>query len=211
MPAAEGVSERSAERSPSGALDDVERQLASIDSILGELLDVTRTGLADLRKETRPFDAWLRGRIAEEPTPPAIELDVAPEVGGLRIAFDPALLGRALHNVLVNARAHGHPASEALRVRLSRAGERLRIAVEDRGPGFAAGLADKAFEPFVRGEPSRARPPGAAGYGLGLAIVRRIVEAHGGGVFAENRVAPDSDRTHGATVGLDLPIEPAPR
>jgi signal transduction histidine kinase len=207
MPPAEGP----AERSPSGALDDVERQLASVDSILGELLDVTRTGLADLRKETRPFDAWLRGRIAEEPTPPAIELDVAPEVGGLPIAFDPALLGRALHNLLVNARAHGHPVSEALRVRVSRAGDRLVVAVEDRGPGFAAGLADKAFEPFVRGEPSRARTPGAAGYGLGLAIVRRIVEAHGGRVFAENRPSPPGDTTPGARVGFDLPIEPAPR
>jgi two-component system, OmpR family, sensor kinase len=213
LPASEGL----AERTSAGALDDVEGQLTSIDSILGELLDVTRTGLADLRKETRPFDAWLRGRIAEEPTPPAIELDVAPEVGGLPIAFDPALLARALHNVLVNARAHGHPASEALRVRVSRAGERLRIAVADRGPGFAEGLAEKAFEPFVRGEPSRARPAGAAGYGLGLAIVRRIVEAHGGRVFAENRPAADGDNgdrsngTDGATVGFDLPIEPAPR
>jgi signal transduction histidine kinase len=202
----------------SGALDDMERELAAIDSILGDLLDVTRAGLADLRKETRDFEAWVRVRIADEPTPPAIEVDVAPEARGLELAFDAALLARALHNVLVNARVHGHDASEPLRVRVYREGERVRVAVEDRGPGFAPGLAEKAFEPFVRGEPSRARPPGAAGYGLGLAIVRRIVEAHGGHASAENnRPAPqdgrpqDGDRTQGATISFDLPIEPMPR
>jgi signal transduction histidine kinase len=199
----------SPDRAPAGALDDMERELASIDSILGDLLDVTRAGLADLRKETRVFDEWLRARIAEEPTPPAIEVDVAPEVRELRLAFDAALLARALHNVLVNARVHGHDASEPLRVRLSREGECLRVAVEDRGPGFAPGLADKAFEPFVRGEPSRARPPGSAGYGLGLAIVRRIVEAHGGRVLARNN--PSNHGTSGATILFDLPIEPMPR
>jgi signal transduction histidine kinase len=192
------------ERSPASALDDVEAQLGSIDSILGDLLDVTRAGLADLRTETLAFVEWVRERLADEPTPPPIELEATPDAQEARFAFDPALLARAVHNLLVNARAHGHPDGEPLRVRVSREGLHVRFVVEDRGPGFPPGLAERAFEPFVRGEPSRTRPAAGAGSGLGLAIVRRIVEAHGGRVFAQNV-------TVGARVGFDLPIAPAAR
>ncbi len=200
--------EGSVERSPAGALDEVEGQLTSIDSILGDLLDVTRTGLANLRKETHVFAPWLRSRIADEPTPPAIELEVAHDAENASFAFDAALLARAVHNLLLNARVHGHPESEPLRVRVSREREAVRLVVEDRGPGFAPGLAERAFEPFVRGEPSRARPNAGSGSGFGLAIVRRIVEAHGGRVFAGNLPGPGDEGARlpsGAAVGFDLP------
>jgi two-component system OmpR family sensor kinase len=190
------------DRTLHGTLDDIEKQLAAIDAILGDLLDVTRAGLADLRKETRLFADWLRARIADEPTPPAIDLEVTPEARDSAIAFDSALLARAVHNLFLNARAHGHSPDLPLEARVSRRGERLCFAVRDQGPGFAPGLSEKAFEPFVRGDPSRARPATGAGHGLGLAIVRRVVEAHGGRVFAHN------DPIRGAIVGFDLPALP---
>lgn len=195
--------EEAGERSPRGALDDVEKQLGAVDGILGELLDVTRAGLADLRTEKRPLVTWLRERIAQEPPPPpAIELDVAPDVVDAAPAFDAALLARAFHNLLVNARAHGHPVDAPIAVRVTRAdGERVRIVVRDRGPGFAPGVAERAFEPFVRGDSARSRPTEGAGYGLGLAIVKRVIEAHGGRVFARN-----ADPGGGAEVGFDLPL-----
>jgi signal transduction histidine kinase len=207
-PPAPPSTEAAADRSPVSALDDVEKQLAAVEAILADLLDVTRTGLTDLRKETLPFVEWLSARIGEEPTPPPIELEATPEVRDARFAFDPALLARAVHNLLVNARAHGHPEAEPLRVRVSREGAGVRVAIRDAGPGFQPGLAEKAFEPFVRGDPSRARPPIGAGYGLGLTIVRRIVEAHGGHAFARN--APSTEPL-GAITGFDLPIAPVPR
>src|SRR4029077_18923882 len=61
-----------ADRSPAPPLDDVEKQLGVVDAILGDLLDVTRAGLADLRKDTRPFVDWLCARAAEEPAPPVV-------------------------------------------------------------------------------------------------------------------------------------------
>jgi signal transduction histidine kinase len=226
-------------RSPAEALNDVDAQLLAIDAILGDLLDVTRTGLADLRKETRDLVDWLRARIADQPTPPAVLLDVAPGARGIAASFDAALLGRAVHNLLVNARAHGHPPERDLEMHVGLDGDRVCVVVRDYGPGFPAGFADRAFEPFVRGNVARTRPTAGAGYGLGLAIVRRIVEAHGGRVFARNvqdggshasggapskPSEPDvgadraGDAAHtggaavgGAEVGFDLPLPPWPR
>lgn len=203
------------ERSPAAPLEDVERQLEAIDAILRDLLDVTRAGLADLRKETHPFAQWLKARVAEEPMEPPATVEITPGTGDVALAFDAALLGRAVHNLLVNALSHGQAdaragsgsRSSSPDVRLERRAEELRVIVRDRGPGFPAGFADRAFEPFVRGDAARARPTTGAGYGLGLAIVRRVVEAHGGCVFARNA----EDGQGGAEVGFDLPLTPRPR
>jgi two-component system OmpR family sensor kinase len=190
-------------RSPASALDDVERQLVAVDSILGDLLDVTRAGLADLRKETRPMLDWLRARAAEEPAPPAVWVFAPPDLQTFALPFDGALLGRVVHNLLVNARAHGHPQDQAIEVNLARTPKGVRVVVRDRGGGFPPGFVERAFEPFVRGDSARVRPTSGAGYGLGLAIVKRIVEAHGGVVFARNAAGG------GAEVGFDLPLAPS--
>ncbi|MGD0678711.1 MAG: ATP-binding protein [Polyangiaceae bacterium] len=192
-----------------GALDDVESQLGAVESILRGLLDVTRAGLADLRMDRSDLSEWLVARVVEHPTPPRIECVISPAARHVFITFDATLLERALHNLLVNARAHGHPLDQPIEVHLDRSGphpgESLRITVRDRGPGFALGFEERAFEPFVRGDASRARPSVGDGFGLGLAIVRRVVEAHGGSVFAGNAVGG------GAQVGFELPIRPEAR
>jgi signal transduction histidine kinase len=194
------------DRSPLAALDDVEKQLGGVDAILGDLIDVARTGLADLRTEAKDLVPWLEARIAEEPAPPVLALHADDDARSLVLAFDPALLARALQNLLVNARSHGHAVDRPIDVHVSRERESARVVVRDRGPGFSAGFAERAFEPFVRGDPSRARLAAGPGYGLGLTLVRRIVEAHGGHVFARNAAGGD-----GAEVGFDLPLAPAPR
>jgi signal transduction histidine kinase len=91
----------------------------------------------------------------------------------------------------------GHAWLEARRVE-SGAHSSVAISVTDDGPGFPPGMASRAFERFVRGDPSRSGP----GSGLGLAIVRELAFAHGGAVHAEN-VAP-----HGARVTVTLPTRP---
>ncbi|HSY21751.1 MAG TPA: ATP-binding protein [Polyangiaceae bacterium] len=221
--AAAGLAGEGTPRAAAGtALDEVEKQLGAVDAILGDLLDLTRAGLADLRPQTRAFVPWLRDRIAEEPVPPSVAVQVDAAIEDQPLAFDPALLARVVHNLLVNARAHGHPVEAPVDVRVealatrpgaSRGEERghwIRVVVRDRGAGFPAGFADRAFEPFVRGDAARSRPKEGAGYGLGLTIVRRIVEAHGGRVFARNAGVDRAGAAGGAEVGFELPRERAP-
>lgn len=179
-------------------LDTVDRQLTEIDAIVGDLLAVTRAGLADLRREPVSLDRWLVERAQAEPTPPSVEVDVR-AIAGLSLQVDAALLGRAVHNLLANARAHGHPDHAPLQLAAERRGDRVSVVVRDAGPGFPPEFLPRAFEPFERGDRSRSRTAGG-GTGLGLALVRRIVEAHGGVAFARNR-----GDGGGAEVGFDLP------
>lgn len=74
-------------------------------------------------------------------------------------------------------------------------GERVRVAVEDRGPGISPEVLPRMFQRFARGDDS-------GGSGLGLAIARALVEAHGGTIAAESREGG------GTRVRFDLPIEP---
>ncbi len=188
------------ERGGATAIDDVDRQLVEIDAILGDLLASARTGLADLRGQVVALVPWLRQRIAESGG--NIELVVSEDAEDARVFLDPALFARALHNVLANARSHGHPEALPIEVDLRIAEGRARIAVRDRGPGFAESMLPRAFEPFVTGR-DPARSPSSAGLGLGLTLVQRIVEAHGGGVMAANV------EEGGAEISLEIPLRPS--
>jgi two-component system OmpR family sensor kinase len=192
---------------PGASLDQVERELGAIDAVLGDLFAVTRAGLSDLRTRSIPLGPWLRERVAAEPASP--EISVTVDSPDPIASIDSALLGRALHNVFENARNHGHPPLRPLRVHVEQdppkgdQGGLARIVVRDQGPGFASDLLSRAFEPFVRGgDTARARNRG--GTGLGLALVRRIAEAHRGRAFARNVV--EGGQVRGAEVGIEIPV-----
>jgi signal transduction histidine kinase len=192
-------------RSPVAQLGEIERQLAEVDVILGDLLAVTRAGLADLRREPTAIVPWIRARADEERAAGAIEIDATSIDDSASVDADRALLARAFHNVVANAHAHGHPEDAPLRVVVGpgEAPGTVVIGVRDRGPGFAPDFLPRAFEPFVRGDAARARV-GGGGTGLGLALVRRIAEAHGGSATAANLV--EGETIVGAEVCITLKL-----
>lgn len=102
---------------------------------------------------------------------------------GLRILADAHLLRRALAQMIENARKYSPPGTP-VRIEAEEADDRIVIAVLDRGTGLQGDEAERLFEKFYRGAGTRERVEGT---GMGLAIVKGIVEAHGGEVKAENR------------------------
>lgn len=125
--------------------------------------------------------------------------DVAP---GLEVNADPGRLGQVLRNLLANALTHT-PEGGVIELSGRERDGKVEIAVSDTGPGIAPEHLPHVFDRFYRADPSRARSSGGAG--LGLAIVRQLVEAHGGGVTVESVVG------HGArfVVTLDR-VPPGP-
>ena len=114
---------------------------------------------------------------------------------------DPVLVSRILRNLFENAlryASRGTVLAEAQRV-----DGRVTVGVADEGPGVPPGDLERLFEPLFRVD--RSRSTKAGGVGLGLMIVQRAVEAHGGQVRAENR--PEG----GLAVVFDLPLGGVPK
>ena len=133
------------------------------------------------REETRTVDLHaLLDSVAADLAELGHDIAVA-ESERVLAACRPAVLRRALRNLLENAAAYGGRAA----ARIERDGPEIRVVVEDEGPGIPEDELERVFEPFVRLEASRSRDTG--GSGLGLAISRSIVRAHGGDIRLENR------------------------
>jgi two-component system sensor histidine kinase KdpD len=96
--------------------------------------------------------------------------------------FDAVLLERVLVNLLGNA-AKYTPTESPIAIAAASDGDAVRVWVDDLGPGLPPGMEDRIFDRFTRGERETSRP----GAGLGLALCRAIIHAHGGRIWAENR------------------------
>lgn len=158
----------------SSIVDDAKR----LERVLSNLLQLTRveTGLEPAR-EWVPAEEIVGAaltRTEEMRKNRVVETDVPPD---LLLRIDPVLFEQALINLLENAMKHGGP---PYAIRARRQGDVVAIDIADRGRGLPAGDPARLFEKFVRGS-------AAPGAGLGLAVVRAIVAAHGGTVSAENR------------------------
>lgn len=166
--------------------------------LVDDLLLISRQESAQLRLERRDHD--VRGVLREAAD--AMPMEVAMQLPDLpQSAFvDKTRLRQALIAVLQNARRHGGVHVSAA---LAPADGGVRIVVEDDGPGLSDADKAQAFDRFFRG--SDASRGDAEGYGLGLPIVRAIVEAH------EGEVSLSDAEGGGLRVVIDLPRRPRPR
>jgi signal transduction histidine kinase len=171
-------------RTLSALVDDL-FELARIDS--GALtLELGRAELAAV------VSACLRGVEAEaRARHVALDASVYP---GVAATCEPAKVERVLLNLLTNALRHT-PADGSIAVLVEPDDVEVRVTVEDTGTGLSPDSSRRMFERFWRGDPARS----SRGAGLGLAIARGLVEAHGGRIWAENRPGG------GARVSFTLP------
>jgi two-component system, OmpR family, sensor kinase len=169
--------------------------------------------LAELRRVERLVEEMLAlARLDEGVGPARRELDAAAflrevvdaapggarlgELSGGWIEADPDMIARVIRNLIENARRHAGSAG-AVSVSSAAAEGRLRVSVDDDGPGIAPAERERIFDRFHRSDAGRDRSSG--GSGLGLAIARSIVDAHGGEIRATE------SPLGGARVSFDLP------
>jgi signal transduction histidine kinase len=197
-----GVSAASAER----ARAMIERQVAHLVRLVDDLLDVSRItrGKVELRKETVDAAA-VAARSADVVRPflgqrgHRLEVDWPPEA--LPVVADPARLEQVVTNLLTNAGKYTPP-SGRVRLAVGREGADVVIRVSDNGIGIRPEVMPRLFEWFMQSD----RVPGrvSEGLGLGLALVKLLVELHGGTVSAAS-AGPGL----GSEFTIRLPLAPA--
>jgi signal transduction histidine kinase len=177
-------------------------QVRTLSLLVDDLFELARidAGALTLEMQRLPVapivSSSLRGVEAEARSR---HVRLASEVGAdVTARFAPEKLERVLMNLLTNALRHT-PSDGAVAVRVEPRTDEVRVAVEDTGAGLDAEARARMFERFWRGDQSRS----SRGAGLGLAIARGLVEAHGGRIWAENR------EEGGARVCFTLPDGPA--
>jgi CheY-like chemotaxis protein len=172
----------------SRARDAMERQLLHIVRLVDDLLDVSRImrGKVELRREAVDLVSILGHAV--EMSRPVIdahghELVVSAPDESIRIDGDAVRLAQVLNNLLVNAAKYTATPSPIL-LRAERRDGGISICIRDTGVGIAPELLPRIFNLFVQGERNLARSQG--GMGIGLTLVKRLVEMHGGRVSASS-------------------------
>jgi len=188
------------------AIEAIERNAAALQQLVNDLLDVSRIVSGKLRLDVEPVslpDVVGAGIDAIRPAAHAkgISVVTTAQDRDLSVAGDAGRLQQVVWNLLSNA-VRFTPSGGRIEVSVARAGGDVGIVVRDTGPGVDAQFLPHAFERFRQGASGTTRAHG--GLGLGLAIVRHLVELHGGTVEASNNTPPP-----GATFRILLPAQPA--
>lgn len=184
-------------------LEIIQRNAHLQSQLVDDILDVSRIITGKLRLEVRPVELSHVIEAAVESVLPAseakeIRLQRVMDSGTGLISGDPARLQQVVWNLLANA-IKFTPRGGRVQVRLERVNSHIEIIVSDTGGGIDPEILPYIFERFRQADQSSTRRFG--GLGLGLAIVRHIVENHGGSVEAES---PGLDQ--GATFTVKLPL-----
>jgi two-component system sensor histidine kinase KdpD len=176
----------------------IEQEAQRLNRIVGNLLDLSRIQGGALAPALDWHDPGLLLRGAVERLRPALAahrlvLDIPPDLPA--VLLDPIEIDQVIANLVENAAKYS-PAGATIRVAAATRDQELEVLVEDDGPGLPSEALPRLFDAFYRA-------PGAhrgRGSGLGLAVARGLVDAHGGRIWAENR--PQG----GARFGFILPV-----
>ena len=198
-----------------GRLDDAQRatlldslllEAQRMNRLIGNLLDLTRLsdGKVELKHDWIALDeligavlARLRDLLAQHP----ITLQIAEHLP--LVPGDEVMIEQVLSNLLENVARHT-PAGTGAEISAYVADNMLEVAIRDHGPGLAPDEAARVFEKFHQTAPERAQ----SGFGLGLAICKAIIDAHGGAIGATN--APGGGAEFRFRLPLVAPAAPTP-
>lgn len=186
------------------AIETIERNVTAMIGLVGDLLDVSKIEARQLRLTLEPTALAPIIQAAVETALPAAEargirLECETLDPSCTVAGDPARLEQVVGNLIGNAVKFTRPGGRVTVRLVSRTDSEAEIAVADTGQGISPHLLPYIFDRFRQG----AQPQG--GLGLGLAIVRHLVELHGGGIQAES-----AGEGWGATFRVRLPLLAAP-
>jgi len=186
-------------------MDRIEREAERMDRLVDELLTLSRLEASAGVGRTEPVElaelvadvvADARYEVDAAKRPVRIECDLA-QLDGVAVDGNPAMLHRAFDNVVRNATAHaGAPGVVSIAATASHDRREVVVTIADDGSGVPADELGSIFEPFFRSSNAR----DSQGHGLGLAITRRVVDAHGGRIDARNRDGG------GLAIAIRLPV-----
>ncbi|MDI9643808.1 MAG: ATP-binding protein [Candidatus Verstraetearchaeota archaeon] len=156
----------------------VQRQIQYMDKIVRDLNDYARS--VSPQYEPVNIQEVVKDALSSVSIPPNVDVQVSVETALSCVKTDPYLLKRCLVNILTNA-VQAMPRGGQLRVEaaVEEGGHRYAVSVSDTGVGIPPEVREKLFQPFVTGKPR--------GMGMGLAVVKKFVEAMGGSVEVESR------------------------
>jgi two-component system sensor histidine kinase KdpD len=181
-------------------IESIAEEAERLNRVVTNLLEMTRleSGI-ELQKDWQPLEEIVGAALTRlnktlGDRPVAIEI-----ADNLPLIFvDDVLLEEVFINLLENVVKYT-PAGTPVEIVANCADGKLTISIRDRGPGFVPGDEEQVFQKFYRG-----KTDGARGMGLGLAICRVIINAHGGSISARNNAAG------GAVVKIELPMGTPP-
>jgi PAS domain S-box-containing protein len=188
------------------AVEVIDRNAKAQAQIVADVLDVSRIVMGKLRLEVRPVELeTVIGEALETLRPAAAAKDIHIEASlsaGGRVSGDPDRLQQVVWNLVANA-IKFTPTGGRIGVTLRHLDGHVETVVEDTGSGIRPDFLPHVFERFRQSDSSSTRTHG--GLGLGLALVRHLVELHGGTVAADSR-----GEGQGATFTVRLPLMLAP-
>ena len=180
------------------SVDAIEREVAYLNRLVTNLLDLSRIESGALRADRDVFELDdLLGRAVERATTRLGSRTLETDLNASPVQVDPVFVDSAVSNVLDNALKHTPEATRIRVIARDAARDRVRLTIEDGGPGVPDDALPRLFEKFYRvpGRQERSR----AGTGIGLAVARGLVEATGGRITARHSVLG------GLAVDIELP------